>query len=272
MGGFMSDLYINSSYLAPIDYIISSYIREYDISKANISILLYKGIFNQEQFNYYARMDRNSRQVQLGCLQRDNPIIKDAINNGFIEIMQLFFEANDIQDHEVLSIKKDAIYLINKIPNVTKFNNLEFVCKNLYTSFYKIRKKTELYYYYDNVTHNEYLHTKGMKGVVALHEKYFLEFLLVLFNSAQIDPIEDCIDLIQSFYNKYINLELDVGYYRNFNNLSDYTLKIKSMINRFNATFLPDNVDKRCLDISYNMNVLMDLYKIYSNVYFQQKR
>ena len=36
------NLYERKNYTLPIKYIFNSYIREYDISKANINILLYK--------------------------------------------------------------------------------------------------------------------------------------------------------------------------------------------------------------------------------------
>lgn len=263
-------MYNQSLYTAPLDYLISSYIREFDISKANINILLYKKLITQEQYNFYFHLDRMNRQIQLGLLQRDNKEIRDGLSSGFKETMEMFFKANDIQDHEVLAIKKDAIYLINKIPTVTKFSNIDFICKNVYTSFYKI-KKIEFYYFSNNSTGEEYLHIKGISDtVLPLHERYFLEFLLVVFNSAQSDPIEETINIIQAFNSKYINLELDIGYYRNFNNESMYILRPVSSGFGFKAEHFPEN-KKRYVDISYNANIIRELYKVYSNIHFRTK-
>lgn len=263
-------LYEQSNYVTPLDYFISSYIREYDISKANINILLYKGLISRDQYDYFYNLDRMSRQVEIGMMQRDNPVIRDAINHGFAEVRKLFFEANDIKDHEVIAIKKDAVYVLNKIPSQTTFGNIEFVCKNIYTSFYKVNK-LELYYYCDSVNNREVLDVKGISDkALLLHNDYFLEFLLVLFSSAQIDPIEETIGLLQHFYAQYLSFKLDVGYYRNFNNRSLYLVKSISDIARFEMQSCPED-KKQMIDISYNASLIREFYKIYSNIYFQTK-
>ena len=48
----VSNSLINRSYYTlNIPYLISRYIREYDISKANINILLYKKYIDQDMYN-----------------------------------------------------------------------------------------------------------------------------------------------------------------------------------------------------------------------------
>lgn len=258
-------LYNQSAYTTPLDYIISTYIREYDIAKANINILLYKGMITQAQYEYYYNLPRMERQIQIGLLQRDNQEVNHAINNGFKEVMELFFKTNGILDHEVVSIKKDAIYLMNKIPEVTHFRNIEFVQKNIYTSFYKINK-VSYFYFCNNMNGSEKIDVKGISDtVLPLHEKYFLEFLLIVFNSAQTEPVESTIEIIQGFYNKYINRELELGYYRMFNNRSTFTIG-----HRFEAEHLPED-KKEYVDIEFNSVIVRELYKIFSNIYFQRK-
>ncbi len=210
----MSELWKLVNYTADIDYLIGSYIREYDISKANINILLWKGLISIEQYNFLYNSDRMTRQVTIGMLRRNNPELGEALDAGVIEAKKLFFEANDIQDYEVLSIKNDAIYLINKIPMITKFDNVEFVCKNIYTSYINIFKIQYLYYL-DPINKKEVLDIKGIgEDKISFHRNFFYEFLLELLYTSTVDSIENVLWIIQAFSQKYVSLDLAIGYYR----------------------------------------------------------
>ena len=97
-----STLYTKSIYLAPIDYIINTSITEYDISKANINILLYLGKISQQQYDYYYNLPKGKREIAVGMLQKD-PNMALALKQGLVEFKKKFFEANAIEDYEVLS-------------------------------------------------------------------------------------------------------------------------------------------------------------------------
>lgn len=257
-------------YTAPVDSLISSFIREYDISKANINVLLRSGVISKSQYDYYYNLDRMSRQIQIGLLQKDSKIAA-ALKEGITRAKKEFFMANDIQTYEVLSIKNDAIFLINKIPTITKFDNIEFVCKNLYTSFYKLQNK-EYYYLFDRVNGIENIDIKGMnKDLLELHKDHFLEFLLTVFNSAQTESIEDTLLLLKTFYTNYVNKKLDIGYYRRFDGESRFVFSPISKYSTFEASYLPESAIND-IDISYNLKILNQLTKIYSGIYFQQNR
>lgn len=262
-----SNLYLKDGYNSPIiNYIISTYIREYDIEKANINILLKYGAITQEQYNKFLSMDSYSRKVAVGYLLRDNQEANKILRDGFVESRRLFFEANNIQDHEVLSIKKDAIFLINRIPSVLDFGQVRFIEKNIYTSFYKI-SNLEFYYYLDYIHNIEKLDIKGISDEnLKLHENYMLDFLKYIFEIAQTSHISEVITIITNFYKQYINMELDIGYYRELNSMSKYNISTKTF-SSFYADMLPDK-DKKYLDISCNREILQTLYSYYSNIYF----
>ncbi len=259
-------------YTAPIDYIISSYIREYDISKANINILLMKGIISNEEYQYLFHLDKMDRQVKIGILQKDQGVAM-CLKEGIKEMRYLFLTENNLNETDILSIKNDAIFVINKIPTVTKFGNIEFVNKNVYTSFYKIDNgKLEIYYLYDMVHDIENMDIKGIKDEkILLHKDYFLEFLLVLFNSAQMDKIEETITILVDFYQSYINLELDINYYRQFNAESLFVLKRFGISSVYTADCL-SNESKDHVEISHNLNILRDLIRTFSTIQNSKKR
>lgn len=268
----VSSLWSKKFYTAPIDYITSSFIREYDISKADISIFLSKGVITQEQYNFLYRIPGLARNIQMGILQQEQPELKKVYSSGIEDIRRQFFEVNDIQDQDVLSIKNDAIFLINKIPSVTSFNGVTLKNKNTYTSFYKLPRRfnKEFYYYLDRINNIEILDIKGMgEKEQQLHVNHMTEFLLVLFNSIELFPLDDAIQLLQTFYNRYINRELDIGYYRRYDQISGYDIIMNTPIlkDRYNLKHLsPEH--REMIDISYNVQMIIELYKMVSNMYF----
>lgn len=265
----MAHLFDLDSYTAPIGYVISHFIREYDISKANINILLYKNLISKDQYDYYYNLPKQQRAILVGLLQRDNSAIRTGLTEGFGEVRHMFYEANDIHEYQVLSIKKDAIFLIDHIPKVTKFGNIEFVNKNIYTSFYNL-DKIEYYYYADK--DNEKLDVKGISdNTLILHQNYMLDYLKYIFHLAQDGRITDALNNIQDFYNSFINYELDIGYYRELNNRSLYRTKFILNENRVFINGFNNNTDIHDIDGSYNIGILMNIYKILLDQYLKGK-
>ena len=114
----------------------------------------------------------------------------------------------------------------------------------------------------------EYLDIKGISEYAqSLHENYFTDFLKCLFNSAQCDSMSEIISLLKDFYSDYINLKLDLGYYREFNAASKFLIKpFPGSFRVFTAEhFDPKNIDY--IDIKFNEALLRDLYKIYFSIY-----
>ena len=263
----VSQLWNKVNYLAPISHLINTDIVEYDMKQANINILLYKGIIDENTYGHYCCLPKRQREISVGLMQRDNPWIAEELKKGFIEFKQKFFEANNIQDSEVLAIKNDAIFLINKIPKVTTFANMYFVDKHKYTSYYRLGR-VECYYYFNYLSKEEYLDIKGISEYAqSLHENYLIGFLKCLFNSAQCDSMSEIISLLKDFYSDYINLKLELGYYREFNAASKFLIKpFPGSFRVFTAEhFDPKNIDY--IDIKFNEALLRDLYKIYFSIY-----
>ena len=140
------NLWERDNYTAQISVLYNVYIYEYDISKANINILYSKGIIDKQTYDYLYNAERMKRQIYIGNLQKDSKIAQ-ALKEGFIEYRHKLFMSNNIQDYEVLSIKKDAIYVISRRLQNTNFGLVNFIEKNWYSGFYKI-KNLELYYKY----------------------------------------------------------------------------------------------------------------------------
>lgn len=265
----MNNLYMIDNYTSDITHLINSDIKYYDISKANISILYDKGVLNEDQYNRLYKLPKLQREIEVGLLMRDNTEIKDILKNGFIEYRRLLFEENNIEYDSVLSIKKDAVYVINRTLHNTKFNTVEFKLGGTYTSFYRVAD-LEIYY---NSNFN-YMDVKGINdNILHLHDSYFKEILTLIFAKAERQPLsETCAD-VSYIIKLYTEFKLDKECYREFNRsssfrfntkynvLSDanYAIGIKNLSDELSNNFA------EYVDISYNYYILMQLY----NYYFQ---
>ncbi len=262
--------YQKDNYTMPMPFIISCNIREYDISKANISILLALGLIDKNEYDKVLAMPKMQREIYIGKLQVARPDVNNGLKAGFAKYRQLFIESNGLQDSDILSIKKDAIFVINKIPTILEFDNyVRFSPKGRYTSFFKI-KGMEFYYLLDKMTGEEVLDVKGIDDTkLILHADYMVQFLCVIFEAFSERPPEMILELIHKFSQKYVNMELDLGYYREFNADSGFRITMN------NTQYLLENAlesEKPYLNISENYKLIQELYRLANLMYINKRR
>ena len=267
-------LYENINYTANISYLTNTFITEYDISKANINVLYEAGVIKKDIYEYLYSAERMERQKFVGMLQKNNHDIVRVLQQGIKEAKRKLFTYNNVKDYDVLSIRNDAVFIINRKLNNTEFGLIKFLPKNIYTSFYKINYKLidlEFYYYYNNIDKTEMLDIKGLSNDnYKLHENYFIQLLKDIFYSIQVSSPEVSLRMIKDIYNKYISLEFPIEYYRKFNYDSNYHLMIyKNSSTGYWMNNPPDNF-KPLLDISYNLQIIIELQKIVSSIYFNR--
>jgi hypothetical protein len=153
-----------------IEYLVSNEIIEYDIKSAGFNLIKKYKLLDESKVNYLESLGKKQRQVQIGLYQRNDVELKKNLNDKFIEIRKWFFEQNNIEDDDVLSIKKDAIVTLRRCL-VTEFDNIQFIEKNVYTSYYYLN---ELEFYYNK----DVIHVKGISDdLLELHGEYMLDFL-----------------------------------------------------------------------------------------------
>ena len=203
----MTDLYTKVNYIQEIP-ILSGDIYEYDISKANISVLYTRGLIDRNKYNYLYNEDSQVRKVIVGNMQRDNPNLTKELQQGIIEAKKTLFESNGLKDEEVLSIKNDAVFTIRPL-DITSFQSIVFKLKNHYNLFMKIYK---LEFYYNDTGQ---LDIKGIQDdVLYIQKDHFVLFLKELFSVYRTRGVDDALRLLQRFYFLYNRKELDPEYYR----------------------------------------------------------
>lgn len=263
-----SELWKQANYLLDVQYIISRHIYEYDMSKANINVLYYLGEIDKEYYENLQKMPRMKRQIEIGYLLKYNNGLSDKLKDGIAHFRQLLFESNDIQDKEVLSIKNDAIFIIGRRLKVTEFDNIRFVEKNHYTTYMRLDKHIEIYFESNSIDRTISLDVKGIsESKLELHHQYMATLIADVLYYMETNNIQDALTYISELYNKYINKELPIGYYRNFDANSEYILSINNIL--YSMDYCSNDM-YNALDISYNLNVIRTLYGYLTTLYLQQ--
>ena len=262
-------IYDKSRYIAPYSYLINKDIREYDLEKANISILRENNLISDEFYNKMYNANRDIREYTIGCLRRDNKEIEEGYQLGILEARKRFFEINEIDDEIVLYIDNDSITIISDllypIHIQEKISNyLNFRLKKQYTSFYRLYT-IDFLYYNNNIVEQYRLKNVREDILRKDHQQYFLDILLSLFYSAQTSNILDTIKMIQNIYDQYTKREMNYNYYREFNQQNQFKV-IQTPYYIYYSDIWKEE-DKNILDISYNADLLIQLYKIYMNEY-----
>ena len=84
---------------------------------------------------------------------------------------------------------------------------------------------------------------------------------------------EAAMRMLKEYYLDYINLRLPIGYYRNFNSVSDFKYNFTSMTgSTFAIQNATEDIDKKLIDISYNAMILAQFQKIIASMYFNKNR
>lgn len=265
----MKSLWKKGLYRSPIQYLIDGTIREFDISKANISVLRDANVLSESEYQYFLTCDKLEREVAIGKMQGRDKNVTNVLKQGIQNARQAFMQLNDIDDSDILSIRNDAITIIGNKPvkTLSITDRVAFRQTGLYTSFYSIHY-LEFFYYANMITDTEYLDIKGLgDDAVPLHTDFMLDLLSELFYNAQIRGIEEAISVLRNVYDNYITMKFPIEYYRELNSTSRYKLMNMTSCKCIYADHLCE-YQKRYVDISYNASILRTLMQIFSSVYY----
>jgi len=205
-----------STYTNPnIEYLFNSEIIEYDMQDAGLSIIKTYGLLPKVDIQSLEGLDKDARNRQVGILQINNKFLKDSLLEKFAEMRKLFIEANDLTDHRIISVKKDAIYVIGECKNL-KFGKVVFVKKNEYSSYIRLAANNNIEIYYKDRT----LDIKGI-GDITLnrHRLYLMEFLDKIISDIEMKNVS-VKRYIVKFISDYKAMRLEDGFYLEFNNMS----------------------------------------------------
>ena len=255
---YLRDLYLNKN----IDILVNVDIFEYDLKSANTSLCREYQLLPSKDIDEIEVMNKKDRVTKIGKLMRSNQTFKNGLKDAFIDIRRRFFEANDIEDSDILSVKKDAIFTLRKC-KIRTFGYCNFVPKNQYSSYMYINN-LEMYYKPNIFDYNEsVVDVKGISDIcLKKHDKHMIMFLRHLFRHLEESSQETQYSYIKNFMDNYKGLKLNTNYYREFDTQSIIRMNDSDVLYD-DVEFIPYENKNEHVDISYNFaNILLPIIRL----------
>ena len=249
----MNEIWDHDQFINPnIPYIFNREIIEYDLKEAGYSIVREFNLLDDKRLGVLDTLDKTSRHVKLGIYQRDDKDFKENYIKAFSIARRFFIEDNNLTKDDIISIKKDALFICKRCEHQKFGKYLHFRPKNIYTSYIRLDNKLELYYSKDK------LDVKGIKDeYLELHKDYIIKFIKTYFNKIETEDSKSVLNYVRRYIDKYKNKELEVGYYRTFDKRS--VIEFNDYVDSY---VLTESI-KNDIDIRFNLfNVFIKLIKI----------
>lgn len=255
----------------PIRIITNSLITEYDIRKANVSVMEAYGLAPKEVIDNIRSLPRLDRQRAVGLMIRDDKVFADKLEASFDDIIQKFLKENDLDlKADVTDIRRDAVYVIGKVPRVTQFFDgiIEFRPKGEYHAVVKLGPKLGFFFrtkeephvevdgfLRDDLIENQLILEKLRPGMIA-----FLEEAVGIIESSHGEK-EKIYAYMRDFVHMYKARELDDEYYREFNRDAKFRVFTGETDSTLFDSITEDQV--HMLDISFNFkNIIIPFLQI----------
>ena len=207
-----------------IDFLFGEKIVEYDMKSAGLSLSKKYKLLDDKTIRSLENMDKQNRNVTMGLIQRKDKEYTKKLLDAFKYMRKEFFEANNLNESNLLSIKKDAFFTINKKCTETSFGEVKFDSKNTYTSYIYLNK---LEFYLNTKTKNVDIKGLGqgqtLDDIKELHGPYMLDFLLRYTRMKELGVYGNSMDrFLRPFIEDYRTKQLPIGYYRELSKYNAY--------------------------------------------------
>jgi hypothetical protein len=243
----------NTNYInKDIEYLKNVNIIEYDIKSAGFTTLKYKKLLPSDEIAKLEKMSNLDRNIYIGKQIKKFPHIGEELINTLIDVRKDFVVLNNIMEDDILSIKKDALFLIKKEPtSLTVRKVFEFREKKKYTSYCYINNKEFFYSSYDDT-----LDVKGIgKEYQEKQEDYLLQDIKKILSMSEKLMPDQLFLYLQRYRSKYLNRQLDKNVYRNLDT-GEFVIR-----GEYKMDELPDELIDE-VDIVHNyMNYLIPLFR-----------
>ena len=249
-----------------LPFLVNSLITEYDIKSGNTSIMKHFKLLDSETIAYVDGLPKSQRNVQVGLLQRNNKEFAKQLESGFNEAVEMFIAANELdRDVDILAIRRDAVFVVNKPINVTKIGEfINFVPKNQYHAALQIGPKLEFYFGADGQIDIKNFVQEDKDTENALQK---LKPGMISFLEEFVEIAEGCnmhrptvYQWVRDFCTFYKERMLDIEYYREFTREATFKVVTDDGFTYMDA--VPEYMEED-IDISYNyQNIIIPLLQI----------
>ena len=226
-----NNISIHSNYRRPVSFIIGRDLYYYDIERAGIRLLQlwskdkgYNELYNE--LVLLERHDSDTRNIRLGLLVKRYGLTT-ILERLLVAARQRFVRLNNIPEHRVLAIKRDAFVLIDHPCRYTVVTNrfgivIQFRLKHIYHS-YCLLNNIEFYQSFGR-DYKPYLTISGISdSIIESHRAYLIELLNQVLYQFFRDTSRAAKYLLR-LLERYLNYQLEPEYYREFNQYNAYRL------------------------------------------------
>ena len=205
-----------STWINPnIEYVFNDEIVEYDMQDAGLSIIKNYKLLDSNTIKELDALPKEERHRSIGKLQINIKDLSSRLSEKFSEMRGLFISENNISSNNIISVKKDAIYTLGSY-NKLKFGKVKFVPKNQYSSYIRFTDNMNIEIYYNDGV----VDVKGISDSrLNRHRLYMLHFISKVINGLE-NKNPSIKRFIKTFINDYKSMNVDDGYYLEFNNKS----------------------------------------------------
>jgi hypothetical protein len=207
-----------------IVYLRNTVITEYDIKSAGFTVIKTKNLLPSEEILELESVEKLERNIRIGKRILQYPKISEEIINTLADIRKDFAVFNQLKEDDILSIKKDALFIIKKSPSTLNIKGFEFRKKESYTSYLYLNKKE---FYYSSITGK--MDIKGLhEESKILHENFLLKDIKKFIEFGEKLTDVQMYNSLKSYRTKYLNRQLPVDTYRDIEtgkfSMGDYQL------------------------------------------------
>ena len=233
----MSNLHLKNNYTnKDLKYIKNTIITEYDMESAGMNILTELGYFSEEDRKKLLSMDKLKRNVLIGKMLRKNPKMMEDLEKGFAEARRVFFEVNGIDEYDVVSVKRDAIFIIgyNSYINIMGYEN-----------------------YYNSDT-NKLDVKKYSKEVIEVHKDFLLKDLKEILKNSELGLTKENFIKLAVLKDKMVSYNLPKEYYFDIMR-SSYLIRGIENVNFSVHNIEEDSVEKGILLYNNNFKFILEV-------------
>ena len=254
---------VTQPYLTNLSLLVDYDIRFYNIRDAVIEILFNEKIIDRKVYYF---LKNNTEEIKRNYSENvlKDPNIQALVCNIIKDTNSKFLAVNNIQLPDVLEIDASNIIVKNRLAKVTRIGYLEYILEDQFSNFININS-IRIYSMVDM------LGTKiKIKGIdqyqVHKHFDFMINAITQALNTLNTSGPLPALQFVRQLYNDYINYKLPVEYYRAFNLSSSFVIVYgNSRYEIFDAT----EDDKLSLDISYNKNIIQQLFSLLVQLSFK---
>ena len=154
-------------------------IVEWDIKSANTSIMEYYHLVEQPLIDKFKELPKQKREEAVGKLHLKRKGFGKELEAAFNKIIEEFKEANELTEDDIISVKRDAVFVKNHRVKKSKFgDSVVFLPKNAY-------EHALILPMYEFYIAKDHIDVKGIADEkVSLHENGILLFVRNVMESA----------------------------------------------------------------------------------------